>query len=372
MRAIDRPLVRAVWVSTFIGFAAPAIAADLVIHEWGTITTIHEADGKPAVGLNRIDESEVLPAFVHRYEPETTKKPGLALGKSPHVPGRPDVTMRLETPVIYFHPPPNKTYDAPIDVKVRFRGGVLNEYFPDAEPSVALDTARLQDKRDAGVIKSWDGVVLDNYVVGTLEWKGLRLHDTVVAPLTNDEIWLAPRAVNSVSVFNPSAGEGEQFIFYRGVAHLDALLQTQTSRGKVVLHTPANLAWLDAPAVTLPNVWLAEVRANGSIAFREHGALTLRKDAAGEELASLKRFSTGDFHDATELRGSLKKALIAQGLFADEAEAMLNTWKASYFEKPGLRMFYLVPREWTDYFLPLEFSVPARVNRVIVGRIDLS
>jgi hypothetical protein len=100
--------------------------------------------------------------------------------------------------------------------------------------------------------------------------------------------------------------------------------------------------------------------------------LTLRKDAAGEELASLKRFSTGDFHDATELRGSLKKALIAQGLFADEAEAMLNTWKASYFEKPGLRMFYLVPREWTDYFLPLEFSVPARVNRVIVGRIDLS
>jgi hypothetical protein len=35
-------------------------------------------------------------------------------------------------------------------------------------------------------------------------------------------------------------------------------------------------------------------------------------------------------------------------------------------------VFYLVPREWTDYFLPLEISVPARVNRVIVGRIDLT
>ena len=67
----------------------------------------------------------------------------------------------------------------------------------------------------------------------------------------------------------------------------------------------------------------------------------------------------------------MKKALIAQGLFADEAEAMLNTWKTSYFQKPGLRVFYIVPREWTDYFLPLEFSVPARVTRVIVGRIDL-
>jgi hypothetical protein len=31
-----------------------------------------------------------------------------------------------------------------------------------------------------------------------------------------------------------------------------------------------------------------------------------------------------------------------------------------------------VPREWTDYFLPLEISVPARVNRVIVGRINLT
>ena len=54
-----------------------------------------------------------------------------------------------------------------------------------------------------------------------------------------------------------------------------------------------------------------------------------------------------------------------------EAEAMLNTWKASYFQKPGLRLFYIVPRAWTDYFLPLEFSVPARVTRVIVGRVDL-
>jgi hypothetical protein len=34
-------------------------------------------------------------------------------------------------------------------------------------------------------------------------------------------------------------------------------------------------------------------------------------------------------------------------------------------------VFYLVPREWTDYFLPLELSVPADVTRVIVGRIDL-
>ena len=360
------------FVFCLLAVSGSASAADLVIHEWGTITTIHESGGAPVSGLNRIDESEVLPDFVHRYEPEATRdNPELTVGKRPHIPGRPDVTLRLETPVIYFHPPPGKSFDAPIDIQVRFRGGVLNEYFPEAEASVALDSERIQDKREAGVIEPWNGIRLDNYVVGTLQWKGLRLHDTVIAPLTHSPIWLAPREVNSVSVFNPAAGEGEQYIFYRGVAHLDALLQTELTRGHLTLRAPVNLLWIDAPAVTLPNVWLAEVRADGTVAFHEQGAITLRKDAAGKELVRLARFSTGDFHDAGQLRGSLKKELIKQGLFADEAEAMLNTWKLSYFQKPGLRVFYIVPREWTDYFLPIKFSVPARVNRVIVGRIDI-
>ena len=356
-----------------IGCESAATAADLVIHEWGTITTIHDAAGKPATGLNRIDEADVLPEFVHRYEPETTRQPHRLLGKSPRVPGRPDVTMRLETPVIYFHPPPNQKYDNPIDITVRFRGGVLNEFYPDAEASIALDAGRVQDKFEAGVIKEWNGDVLNNFVVGTLRWKGLRLHDTVVAPLTRSEIWLAPREVNSVSVFSAAAGEGEQYIFYRGVAHLDALLQTQLTNGQLTLRAPAQLVWLDAPA-TVPHIWLAEVRADGLIAFRENPAVTLRKEAAGKELGRIKRPSAGDYTErgAAQLRASLKKALLAEGLFADEAEAMLNTWKASYFQKAGLRVFYIVPRAWTDYFLPLEFSVPARINRVIVGRIDLN
>ncbi len=256
---------------------------------------------------------------------------------------------------------------------MRFRGGVLNEFYPDAAASVALDRQRVLSKQEAGVITEWNGDVLNNYVVGTLQWKGLRLHDTVVAPLTNSEIWLAPREVNSVSVFNPEAGEGEQYLFYRGVAHLDALMQT-----KLTLRPPQ--------AGNTGQSHLARVRGGD---HPEHlvrrrarrwrhrvplaGERHLAKENAGKELARLKRFSARDYTEAgaAQLRGSLKKALIAQGLFADEAEAMLNTWKASYFQKPGLRVFYIVPREWTDYFLPLEFSVPARVTRVIVGRIDL-
>ena len=350
-----------------------AQAADLVIHEWGTITTIHDAAGKPATGLNRIDEDDVLPSFVHRYEPETTRQPQRQLGKSPLVPGRPDVTMRLETPVIYFHPPPNQKYDNPIDVTVRFRGGVLNEFYPDAEASVALDTPRVHDKMEAGVIKEWNGDVLNNYVVGTLQWKGLRLHDTVVAPLTRSEIWLAPREVSSVSVFSPAAGEGEQYLFYRGVAHLDALLQTKVTRrpghaacsgaarvARRARHRAEHLArrcargWIDR---------LSRTRRPSLCARKKRGRCSHGSSDQGPAITPMP--APRNFAPHSRRRCSRK------GLFADEAEAMLNTWKASYFQKAGLRVFYIVPRAWTDYFLPLEFSVPTRVNRVIVGRIDL-
>jgi hypothetical protein len=53
------------------------------------------------------------------------------------------------------------------------------------------------------------------------------------------------------------------------------------------------------------------------------------------------------------------------------AEAMLETWNESYFQTPGLRVFYVVPPEWTAYFLPLQVSVPHELTRVLVGRIDL-
>jgi hypothetical protein len=366
---------RTLFVLLLVCLLSGAQAADLVVHEWGTITTIHDSAGKPGTGLNRIDVSEVLPDFVHRFEPEHTRHdPTKAFAKSPLVPGRPDVTMRLETPVIYFHPPAGTKYETPIDVLVKFRGGILNEFYPAADASVAIDAPRIQEKMDAGVLPGLSFDVLNNYVVSSLAWKGVRIHDTVVAPLTDNPVWTAPREVQAGSVFIPEAGEGERYLFYRGVAHLDALLQTKLSSGQVRIAAPQVLNWLEAPTAVLPGVWLADIRVDGVVAFREHGPVTITKARPGAELGRIKRFGDSDYtaEGARNLRASLKRALLKQGLYSDEAEAMLNTWKVSYFEKPGLRVFYVVPREWTDHFLPLELSVPARLNRAMVGRIDFA
>jgi hypothetical protein len=355
--------------TTVVGLQPPA---PLAVHEWGTITTRHAPDGTPDGRLNRIDSVDVLPSFVHRYEPPVTRgDSSLTLGKGPLVPGRPDVTMRLETPVIYFHPARGARVPA-FNVNVRFRGGVLNEFYPDARGSLDVDMDRVRDKMERGVIRQWDGKVLDNYVVGGLGWTGIALRDSVPVPHTDHHAWITPRRVRSSAIATPK-GEGERYLFYRGVAHLDAPIQTRTLASEVVLRAPERMLWLGGEHAAIAKLWLVDVRAGGSSAFRELDRIVLSKSNTGAELARVPLFSDGDHsvEALARLRASMKRALTDAGLFDDEAEAMLDTWRESYFRNPGLRVFYLVPTEWVDYHLPLRISVPNVLTRVLVGRIDL-
>jgi hypothetical protein len=50
---------------------------------------------------------------------------------------------------------------------------------------------------------------------------------------------------------------------------------------------------------------------------------------------------------------------------------MLSTWDRAYFQSAGLRLFFVVPREWTDHVLPLSLSMPAKTERVMMARIEL-
>ena len=53
--------------------------------------------------------------------------------------------------------------------------------------------------------------------------------------------------MNSASVFSAAAGEGEQYLFYRGVAHLDALLRTAVTRGHGQAERADAATWLERP-----------------------------------------------------------------------------------------------------------------------------
>ncbi len=223
-----------------------------------------------------------------------------------------------------------------------------------------------------GVLKSWDGMVLDNYVLGSLKWTGLKLSDAVELPRTDSDVWLTPRNVNATNVVALS-GEGERYLFYRGVAHLEALVQTKLSQSEVWFRSPEHLQWLKGQSATLSKLWFADIRGKDTADFREQQNLILVTKDPSAELVHFPLFSENDisYRNWKTLRAAMKKELVTSGLYEDEADAMLNTWKDSYFETPGLRVFYIVPKEWLDYFLPLQVSVPHQITRVFVGRIDL-
>ena len=85
------------------------------------------------------------------------------------------------------------------------------------------------------------------------------------------------------------------------------------------------------------------------------------------------QFAAADYSAANreKLRAALLDALKVEGLFEDEAVALLETWKISYFQSPGLRLFFVTPRQWTDHVLPLEISQADKIVRAMIGRIEL-
>jgi hypothetical protein len=328
---------------------AYAQAADLVVHEWGTFTSFQDADGRTIAGLNVDDEP--VPKFVHRLKDMpifTVKSPPANWSQ-----GAPmchaDVTMRLETPVLYFYPQAGFDTTRAIDVSASFVGGWLTEFFPQA----------------AAEASKFPGT-LDSASRSKLSWAGLRLvpetkgwESRVVQ--TDERVWLAPRRVGSAIVVDRDQ-HAEKYLFYRGVGHLDApLVVRQQTRSLTMSLRDGSM--LDR----LPAVWVVQVTPDGRVQY------TSTKSSEKEPFTATASTPTDDGSTSRldALRGEIAAVLRAEGLYEDEARAMLDTWRLSYFESEGLRLFFLLPRSWTDARLPLSISTPADTVRVMLGRIEL-
>ena len=382
---------------------APAGNDRLVIHEWGTFTCLQDEAGRPVAGVNSDDEP--VPAFVHRISDLIPRPSQLAPVYDKGVPrSHRQVRMRLETPVVYFYPPAGLRQPLHATVQIGFQGGWLTEYYPKA--NVSAPGLQNGNFRFAGLTPK---------TLGTLEWNDLTINPIGVAddgrgdklPETNAAVWLAPREVRAATVRVPG-GEAEKYLFYRGVGNLPSpitVTRTLNNDGLVIREdVPAHLG-LRGP-LAIRAIWLVHVREDGSVAFRSLGSARLTGES-GRELATSPVDFAGTVNSpnakgpdakdqdkngpskreskpATEalidnyspknlaaLRVQMRRELIADGLFDDEADAMLKTWELAYFKSPGLRLFYLLPQQWTDAVLPLHCSLLAEVSRTMVGRIEL-
>jgi hypothetical protein len=336
-------------------------AKPLVVHEWGTFTSLQDEAGRTLGGINTDDEP--VPKFCHDLDRMLI----LGQDQSPLLLFKgvygchPDVTMRLETPVIYFHLPADAPAPLTASVRVSFRGGWLTQFYPAAEAGGFSTMAHLTED-----------------TTGTLAWNNLKIGVRADGPQTAERVWTAPRAVTAAAL-SATNSESEKFLFYRGVGHLVCPLQvSRTADGQSLeARTQCQDAFASGAPLAIPHLWLASFRPDGTCAFRSLSPVPLGPSASRADASPLfsvpAQFGSSDYSAAkvTVLRGEMHRALVEEGLFADEADALLNTWELSYFKSPGLRLFFMVPRAWTDHYLPLDVSVPCEIKRAMVGRLEL-
>src|SRR5262249_29452780 len=145
----------------------------------------------------------------------------------------------------------------------------------------------------------------------------------------------------------------EKFLFYRGLGQFQPPIVAiaQPDAGVEIRNTAGR---------PLGDVILFENR-RGAMAFTAHH-LT----------GSTARLPRPDMDDASAAPlPELARMLVANGLYEAEAQAMVNTWKDSWFEE-GARLLYIVPRSDVDATLPLTISpAPSAIERAFVGRMEL-
>lgn len=312
-----------------------AQASDLTVHEWGTFTSVAGPDGS-AIEWDALGGKDDLPHFVNEFAFRCSKV---------SIRG----TARMETPVMYFY----SSEAMQANVKVAFPRGLITEWYPKAVYQVfqrsGVDgaTHRLQANLN-GIDTSLRSLT------GAIEWANIQVEPNTSPALPTENTqsrYYAARATDSAPL--TVGDQHEKFLFYRGVGRFPIPLAAQIeSDGSIVVQRRG--------AETVPAVILFENRA-GQMGYRNAGVV---KDAVNLESPVLDS-------SVPVLRTELEAVLVAQGLFPKEAEAMVETWKDSWFEE-GMRLIYIVPSRAVDAFLPLHVDpAPSETARVFVGRIEL-
>ncbi len=280
---------------------------DVVVHEWGTFTSIAGPDGN-ALEWIPLSGPPDLPSFVYHFQTKSSM-----LG-----------TVRMETPVLYFY----SAKETDVSVKVGFPSGTITEWYPAAY------------QRPAEI--AWPEVKILPAIKGDLRNDGGNSH------------YYAARNTQAATLQLSSGGvaQQERFLFYRGVAKFQPPLAVTLVNNQVVVRNR-----IEDP----PGAIILFENQGGRIGYR-------LAHLTGSEIA-LERPELGA--DIGSLRSELERLLVANGLFADEAHAMVETWRDSWFEE-GARVFYILPRSAVDSILPLTISPkPARIERTFVGRIEV-
>ncbi|MDB5352048.1 MAG: hypothetical protein JWN86_3295 [Planctomycetota bacterium] len=334
-------LLAVVLLAIPLGFSArsgePEKADDLVVHEWGTFLAMNGSDGVSLEGMYH--EEHALPGFVHARSRDQLRLPS--------------VSLKGETPVIYFYT------DTPrkVRVDVKFPRGIWTQWYPRAQ----IVGPQFAQMPSASELK--DGRIrwcADLIPAGT--------KDVTLPTTSKDALWNFTRDVDAAYVQtanlskDPATTETERFLFYRGLGRAPLPLKFAAADG-------GTLALDSSDRFGLAHVFVIRVEAGQGV-YSYRPALRPGEKATGV-VPSMKGAKPLDAF-TTELADDLAARLVESGLFAKEARAMVNTWRSSYFQTPGVRVLFVLPQAWTDEFIPLTIEPqPRKTVRIMVGRTEL-
>lgn len=324
--------------------------ADYVVHEWGTFTSMAGTDGVVLEGLHH--EEEHLPKFVH----DLARLAAFAPADGEKLPAS-RVTQKMETPVIYFYA------DAPMQAQVRvwFQNGVMTQFYP-LPHTVTPELPVLQKARlDVSGI-DWSSLVWDVDVIPRTQPAPAGIPEVAA-----DDPWHFARQTQAswvrtrIAADSPAKQEAEHYLFYRGLGRWQPNVSSRTDDAGVT-HFGNRMAQAIPFALALELTEAGGRFVVGApLASGGEAALAL---AAARLEPDRERF-------ARTVGAVVMKALVDQGLYLDEARAMVATWSRSWFQKEGARIVYLLPREQVDEVLQLGLSPrPKELVRVLVGRLE--
>jgi hypothetical protein len=325
-----------------------------VVHEWGTFTTAQGSDGEQIAWAPPF--SVDLPEFVYsgagnlggfRDATQTFE------GKDVVAP------VRMETPVIYFYSQKERL----ADIRVIFRGGNISEWYPQATDLQSLGTGPVPAAHNREFVIDWSGVrILPRDTSEVSQSTLIRGKD----PRHGSHYYAARETdANFLRVSSPKAGKGveyERHLFYRGVGYFKAPLA-------VGIDAAEQQVSLSAPeAEPIKDLFVVTIR-DGMLRYQKVG----RAVTNATSTVDVDTQAFGALNDVRErAMRDMVTALVEQGLYEKEAQAMVKTWQDQWFAEPGMRVLYLLPRAWTDRTLPLQVvPQPDSVVRVMVGRAEI-
>lgn len=312
--------------------------APFVVHEWGTFTSVQDHEGRT---LDRMyEEDEPLPPFVHRLAPGFADRPTKGFARTDETFALlSKVTQRLETPVLYFYGAPKDD----VEIKVDFPKGIISEWFPGASSYKTPTT------------------LTDHQMTWRVE---LSERAPKLLPVEPQSVWSPSRQVNALTVTDKLTKQEEPFIFYRGVGGFELPIKVRTAQdGQLTVFNEGDAA--------LSHVFVFKTDGQRGKLYSLGEVKPGQRVTHGPTLASPSPKESPAFNHINDAKAQLERALVASGLNVDEAKAMLNTWERSYFHTPGVRILYVVPRQWTDQLLPIAIKPqPDKLERVLIGRIE--